>query len=514
MDAIVPETANGDVSRERGLEPPSPSGRGPARRNLCLFAAVAFLLFIRLGASPLWTHEGRSAAICLEMARSGDYFHPRLFGEPYQDKPPLMYWLMIGSGRLLGGLSDMAMRLPSALAGLLAIACTIHLGRLLVGREGGFWAGWILASSVFFIFWARIAGPDMLNLAGTIAAVTWYFDRRDRPGFMSYLVFFLILAVTCLAKGLIGAAIPALVLIPDLLARPRWRAHLRPSLFLAALPAAAIYLLPFLLSALFGGDGGGGSGLALVFRENIVRFFAPFDHRADPFYAYGKFFPMYFLPWTLVLPFAIWRVLRHRKSMTPEARWPSWAVLLVFVFLSASLSRRSYYILPILPFAALMVGEWVAAGGVGRNPRRAWAWGIGGASAVVMAAWFAGIQPWASSASTIRALGAEVRGEAERRAPWAKWDVVLWDVPQRAYFYICPRARAFRFESNQAREVEAHVREHPRTIVVAPAEMMEQARRFTPRPLVFREPESPPAWWMKYSANPGGRKALVAVLPD
>src|SRR5262245_35556093 len=92
-----------------------------------LLAASAALFFIRLGVAELWTHEGRWAAICSHMISSGDYLHPYLFGAEYYDKPLLSYWLMIAAARLLGGLSETAMRSPSALAALLTVWCVYRL---------------------------------------------------------------------------------------------------------------------------------------------------------------------------------------------------------------------------------------------------------------------------------------------------------------------------------------------------------------------------------------------------
>jgi len=89
-------------------------------------AALTFLAFP--GAATLWTHEGRWAVICREMLRSGDYFHPYLFDEEYFDKPLLSYWLMIGSARLFGSLTETTLRIPGILAGLLAIWCTWRIG--------------------------------------------------------------------------------------------------------------------------------------------------------------------------------------------------------------------------------------------------------------------------------------------------------------------------------------------------------------------------------------------------
>ena len=210
-----------------------------------LFPAVSILLFVRLGAAELWTLEGRWAAICDHILSSGDYLHPYLFGEPYYDKPLLSYWLMIAAARVLGTLDETAMRIPSALAGTFSVWCVYRLGKRRFDHVTGLVAGLVLATSWMFVFWARVASPDMLNVAGTIAAVTWYFERRDEPGFVTDTVLLVLLALTALVKGLIGPAVAVLVLIPDLARDGQWRRMLRPSLGAAGVLATAIYLAPF-----------------------------------------------------------------------------------------------------------------------------------------------------------------------------------------------------------------------------------------------------------------------------
>src|SRR5437764_11174175 len=150
-----------------------------------LVATTALLLFVKLGAAELWTLEGRWAAICAHMLRSGDYLHPYLFGQAYYDKPLLSYWLMIASAGLLGRLDETALRLPSALAGIASVWLLYRLGSLRFGRSTGLIAGFVLATSYMFVFWSRVASADVLNVAGTVAAVTWYFARRDRLGFVT-----------------------------------------------------------------------------------------------------------------------------------------------------------------------------------------------------------------------------------------------------------------------------------------------------------------------------------------
>src|ERR1700756_3295406 len=117
---------------------------GPPAPPALLFAHAAAVVFVKLGAAELWTLEGRWAAVCAHMLRSGDYLHPYLFGAPYYDKPLVSYWLMIAASRLLGRLNETALRLPSALAGLASIWLVYKLGALRFGRTTGLIAGFVL----------------------------------------------------------------------------------------------------------------------------------------------------------------------------------------------------------------------------------------------------------------------------------------------------------------------------------------------------------------------------------
>src|SRR6266567_3403042 len=91
----------------------------PARRiphMLWIAVPLAYLLyFFRLDAvGMLGPDEPRYASIAREMARSGDWITPRLWGSPWFEKPPLLYW-MSGTAFRLGLGPDLAPRAPVAL---------------------------------------------------------------------------------------------------------------------------------------------------------------------------------------------------------------------------------------------------------------------------------------------------------------------------------------------------------------------------------------------------------------
>ena len=69
---------------------------------LILIVLPALLLYPTLSFRLLEPDEGRYAQIPREMLARGDWVVPHLQGEPYLDKPPLLYWLVMLSYSVFG----------------------------------------------------------------------------------------------------------------------------------------------------------------------------------------------------------------------------------------------------------------------------------------------------------------------------------------------------------------------------------------------------------------------------
>ncbi len=325
------------------------------KNNISIFFFWAVAIFLAVGFLShrgLWGPEDRWAEISREMMLMGDYFHPTINGKPYFDKPLLSYWLIVLVATVTGHLNEGIVRLPSAIAGLMALGGTMYLGRKLWSKKLGLTAGWILLSSYGFLFWARTGEADMENLAAIILAVAWYWFRREKSGFFSFLIFYVICFLGAQTKGLAAIAVPIMVLFPDLLKNKRWKSYVSFSHVFALILAFSLYLTPLLFSEITKGEYQT-SGLGMVFRENIVRYFRPFDHK-EPFYIYIYNLPLLFLPWTPLFVAAIVKASTSWKQLDWSCKWLTSSTILIFLFFTLSGSRRSYYILPILPFCALM----------------------------------------------------------------------------------------------------------------------------------------------------------------
>ena len=107
--------------------------------------ALAYLPY--LGIRDLRHEEGRRATPAREMLDSGNLVCPTLYGDPYLNKPPLYPWLVAATGAVLGDVTPLAVRLPSALAALgTALVALCFAPSQLDGRTRALAALFVLAS--------------------------------------------------------------------------------------------------------------------------------------------------------------------------------------------------------------------------------------------------------------------------------------------------------------------------------------------------------------------------------
>jgi hypothetical protein len=331
---------------------------------------ACFVLFFGLGIYPAIRSEARWFEVVREMLLTGDWLHPRINGQPYFDKPLVSYWFAAVVSKLAGGqVTELSVRLPSTLFALAGLACIISVARKFYSERTAYLAGWILLSTYSFIVWGRLAEADMEQTVFIIMAVTVYLHHRETASFWAYFAFWGCCAVGAQTKGLPAFVIPPALAVIDCVVRKSFRLHLNWKFFLALfLGGFCLYAVPFVLEALTS-DHYGASGIVLVFRENLMRVFNPWDHKDDPFYVYFLYLPRLMIPWTPFFIFAVIDYIRElirRKQGSKDTLWLFISMVFIFVLFSASRSRRSYYILPIVPWCALFTAVWFS------GPHESW----------------------------------------------------------------------------------------------------------------------------------------------
>lgn len=339
---------------------------------LAVLVVLAALLFCTgLSLRSLWGSEGRWAVIAREMMRGGNYFLPTINGSVYFDKPLLSYWAIVPFS-LFSGVTEVSARLPGALAGIGTVALVFTMGRGLFGYVPGFIAGLLLMTTVMFGFWSRTASAEILNLVA-IWSMLWVLPKGDeKRSFARYLLFYLIGAASSFCKGPLALAVALAAVFAlscaDLFLDARQagvrgirervvhRFHWILSLkgVLAALCGLTLFAVLLFLPVIVTGSW---DAVLLMWRENVLRFVRPFDH-VEPFYAYFKHLPVFLLPWTFIAAASLAYMSTWEEDW--RRRWLAVVAFTIFMFFTISGSRRSYYILPVVPAFALIMGRCLA----------------------------------------------------------------------------------------------------------------------------------------------------------
>jgi dolichol-phosphate mannosyltransferase len=323
---------------------------------LLLIVAGGLLSFGRLRVPLLQPEDAYYAEIAREMAAADSWVVPLYHGQPYYQKPPLLYWL-IRVGYAAFGVHDWAARLVLCTAALATVLVAFAWGRRIFGLRAGLAGALILCLSPRFLHQARMITMDGL-LALWIVGALALGQQAVQSGRLRWGCW-LLSAASCglglLTKGpvsLVLVAIPLLAyqVLDPRTARPRgwcWPAYLAVVLGLA-LPwyAAMTWRDPAFLRE------------HIWTHHVVMRFLQPLH--PEPAWFYVPVLVLGMLPWTVLFP-ALLRLLLRRSAPAARKRPAALGFLLLtcswcILFFSVADCKRIGYVLPAMPTLALALG--------------------------------------------------------------------------------------------------------------------------------------------------------------
>jgi 4-amino-4-deoxy-L-arabinose transferase-like glycosyltransferase len=338
----------------------------------CLLCALLALYLTGLGGVGfLGPDEPRYASIGRAMAETGDWITPRLDGQPWFEKPPLLYW-MTAMGHLVRLPDEWAARLPVALGG---IAFLLFFWRTLerefsrrvalyataiLGTSAG-WASLSFAAVTDLPMAAALGGAMLIGLFGPTAY------RGAKPGrkpsqLLQGIAAGALWGLAILAKGFV----PVVLLAPVLLICRGKRA--------AMIATAAAVAGPWY--ALMSMQHGAAFWDEFFWRHHLQRLYSGTLEHTQPFWYYVPVVLAGLFPWTALAPLAC------RRASLDDGRIRFLLFWLIggIVFFSISVNKLPAYVLPLLPAAAI-----VLAASLDKLKPHESAWWLAGCTALLAA---------------------------------------------------------------------------------------------------------------------------------
>ena len=278
------------------------------------------------------------------MAQTGGFITPKLWGAPWFEKPPLLYWMVaVGSWAGLG--PEESARLPVALLSLaFLVASFVLLAREFGSRSAAIAVG-TLATSAGWLAYSDLCLTDVpLAVFFSLAVFLVLPLLRNEPDVRivnpRFAAAGAALGVATLAKGLVPIALAAPFL---------WflRAHWRR--WWIGIAACCVIALPWYIAVYV--ENGYAFIQEFFIRHHLERLYSPALQHVQPWYYYLPVLLLGVFPWTPLL-------FRWSRQQAFDRRRRFLAAVVVFglVFFSLSLNKLPGYLLPLLPALMALVG--------------------------------------------------------------------------------------------------------------------------------------------------------------
>jgi len=342
-----------------------------------LSVAVVVLLWLALYLPGLWSPpllddaDSVHAEAAREMMLRQDWSTLYVNGLRYLEKAPLLYWSMAASYKLFG-VSDWAARVPLALGVLALLLAVYAIGRHHFDEQAGLYAALALGLSFGPYIYTRILIPDILVALWLTLGLHCFLLTLEQqcPSLADCWGIATFTALNVLTKGLIGFVFPAAIIVVYLLLTRNLFHLLRMRLASSFAVFFAVAAPWHIVASLRNPAAGQARGFFWFYfvNEHFLRYINkrfPRDYDTVPLLLFWAMALLFLLPWS-AFAFKALAAVPHRVS-----QWPSldrrgralllWTITIVVIigFFSLS-SRQEYYVLPVLPALALILGAWLS----------------------------------------------------------------------------------------------------------------------------------------------------------
>ncbi len=323
--------------------------------HFAVLLALSLPYCINLGKSSIWdANEAFYAETPREMLITGNYLSPQFNFQPRAQKPPLTYWAILGSYKILG-VNEFSVRFPSALAAMGVLLFAYGTSRLLFGPRAALISAAITATTPRIFILARRLPIDILLLFFLTGSLFFIVHAIQKGKRSRWALVYASASLGFLTKGPIAVVIPAVALFGWML----WARKLK-TFKVYSLMGVLVFsgiVLPWYV--LIYKAHGWTYIINFFLRDNLGRFAT---ESFGPSRGIAYYFSVYaadFFPWSLLSLMALCFLWLDRRKEQPlknlEFGLPLIWCAFVFVAFSMSKNKQEYYIAPIYPAIAVIL---------------------------------------------------------------------------------------------------------------------------------------------------------------
>ncbi len=301
--------------------------------------------------------SGKYATIAREIYQNGNYINLTVHGEPYDQKPPMLFWLG-ALGISIGGATNFWFKLPILLLVFFGFYSAYKLGESLYNRRVGLLTAFLLFFSVIYSLYSMDIHTDT-PLQAFVTFALWQLHEFIKTGKNRYWILgFTGIGLAMLTKGPFGAVIPALAVSGHLLLKKKFRSFADYRWYLGIL--LSLIIMSPALAGLF--NQFGLKGLAFFFWDNNVgRITGSYLESAnDPFFFFHNLLYL-FLPWSLIFYIAAFYEFRtlFKNNFRSSEYFTLTGIWIFFIIINISKNQLPNYIFVVMPLIAVLTAKWI-----------------------------------------------------------------------------------------------------------------------------------------------------------
>ncbi len=347
------------------------------------FLVLGCILFIfaNIGIYPLIDiDETRYVNMSKYMFLEKQYLTPILNFEPFLEKPPLYFWLNVLVFKILGYKSVFAGRFATGMVATFGIFYTYFFAKKISNsRLYGFLSANVLLCSAWFLVFSHIAILDLgfmvFSMSAIYSAILALFVEKEQNKKFCWYFGYLFMALSILAKGFIGIAIPCMVVFFTYLLFKKVNELFKPINLLGVFILLIVALPWHIMIWEVHKDAWVNM---YILKHHFARLLTSEDlGRKQPFLFYVPIFLMGLIPWLFNFLAKIYKdtkKLINKIKNTKNSAWKNFFypdtkdkkvmyfaytyALCTFLFFSSASTKLPPYILTMFPALALIVGDF------------------------------------------------------------------------------------------------------------------------------------------------------------